>query len=90
MTGEASPNSLIPGESMMKVSGAISNISAKVVVCTPLFANVETSEVRKSKSGAIALTKVDFPTPECPEISETFPFRILKKSSTILATTSSI
>ena len=67
------PNPLIPGVSIILASKVKSYISANVVVCCPCMLCSEITFVFNCKLGSSALTKVDFPTPECPENMLTLP-----------------
>ena len=61
------PKPFIPGVSIIFASNDKSYISAKVVVCCPCLLCSEIVFVFNNKLGSNAFTKVDFPTPECPE-----------------------
>ena len=74
------PNPLMPGVSIRNVSVLISYISEKVVVCIPLWCELDISPVFAELLGTIWLIMVDLPTPELPDKSEILPANVFCSS----------
>src|SRR5688572_31395250 len=80
------PTSLNPGESTTYPSTPPSNegsgcIDAPTVVCRPLFTDSLISPTRKFSPGNRVLSSDDFPTPDGPLSTDTFPRSVSRTSS---------